>query len=100
MTILDLVLKAYNIVGTGSSMIGGINYAIKHFCQTTAEEIFKKSFVKVVKQYASDFADFTDPKTVKSDIPNSIELFHFERVPCCKPSQKIISFLNPIHQSR
>ncbi len=67
MTILDLVLKAYNIVGTGSSIIGGINHAIKHLCNTTAEELFKKSFVKVVKQYASDFADLTDPKTVKVD---------------------------------
>ena len=67
MTILNLAFKAYNIVGAGSSMIGGINYAIKHFCQTTAEELFKKSFVKVVKQYASDFADLTDPKTVKVD---------------------------------
>ena len=67
MTILDLVFKAYNIVGTGFSIIGGINHAIKHLCQTTAEELFKKSFVKVVKQYASDFADLTDPKTVKVD---------------------------------
>ena len=67
MTILDLVLKAYNIVGTGFSIIGGINHAIKHFCQTTAEELFKESFVKVVKQYASDFADLTDPKTVEVD---------------------------------
>ncbi|MCY4402784.1 MAG: hypothetical protein OXD54_09440, partial [Candidatus Poribacteria bacterium] len=30
-------------------------------------ELFKKSFDKVVKQYASDFADLTDPKTVKVD---------------------------------
>ena len=67
MTILGLVFKAYNIVGTGFSIIGGINHAIKHLCQTTAEELFKKSFVKVVKQYASDFADLTDPKTVKVD---------------------------------
>ena len=67
MTVLGLVFKAYNIVGTGFSIIGGINHAIKHFCQTTAEELFKKSFVKVVKQYASDFADQTDPKTVKVD---------------------------------
>ena len=67
MTILGLVLKAYNIVGTGFSIIGGINHAIKHLCNTTAEELFKKSFVKVVKQYASDFADLTDPKTVKVD---------------------------------
>ena len=67
MTILNLVFTAYNIVGTGFSIIGGINHAIKHFCQTTAEELFKKSFVKVVKQYASDFADLTDPKTVEVD---------------------------------
>ncbi len=65
MTILGLVLKAYNIVGTGFSIIGGINHGIKHFCKTTAEDLFKESFDKVVKQYASDFADLTDPKTVK-----------------------------------
>ena len=67
MTILDLVFTAYNIVGTGFSIAGGINHAIKHFCKTTAEELFKASFVKVVKQYASDFADLTDPKTVEVD---------------------------------
>ena len=67
MTILDLVFKAYDLVGTGFSIISGINHAIKHFCKTTAEELFKKSFVKVVKQYASDFADQTDPKTVEVD---------------------------------
>ncbi|MCY4552893.1 MAG: hypothetical protein OXC79_04390, partial [Candidatus Poribacteria bacterium] len=67
MTILGLVLKAYNIAGTGSSIIGGINHAIKHLCNTTAEELFKEAFAKVVKQYASDFADLTDPKTVEVD---------------------------------
>ena len=67
MTILDLVFNAYNIVGTGFSIIGGINHAITHFCQTTAEELFKQSFVKVVKRYASDFADQTEPKTVEVD---------------------------------
>ena len=67
MTILDLVFTAYNIVGTGFSIAGGINHAIKHLCKTTAEELFKKSFVKVVKRYASDFADQTDPKTVEVD---------------------------------
>ena len=67
MTILGLVLKAYNIVGTGFSIAGGINHAIQHFCKTTAEDLFKKSFVKVVKRHASDFADQTDPKTVKVD---------------------------------
>ena len=67
MTILDLVFNAYNIIGTGFSIIGGINLAIQHLCKTTAEDLFKQSFVKVVKQYASDFADLTDPKTVKVD---------------------------------
>jgi len=67
MTILDLVFNAYNIVGTGFSIAGGINPAIKKYYKTTAEELFKKSFDKVVKQYASDFADLTDPKTVEMD---------------------------------
>ena len=47
MTILGLVLMAYNIVGTGFSIAGGINHAIRHFCKTTAEDLFRKSFVKV-----------------------------------------------------
>ena len=67
MTILGLVFNAYNIVGTGFSIISGINLAIKKYCKTTAEDLFKKSFVKVVKRYASDFADQTDPKTVRVD---------------------------------
>ena len=67
MAILDLVFKAYNIVGTGFSIAGGINHAIKHFCQTTAEDLFKKSFVNVVKRNASNFADQADPKTIEVD---------------------------------
>ena len=67
MTILDLVFTAYNIVGTGFSIAGAIDPAIKKYYKTTTEELFKKSFVKVVKQYASDFADQTDPKTVEVD---------------------------------
>ena len=67
MAILDVVFTAHNIVDTGSSIIGGINLAIQHFCKTTAEELIKKSFDKIVKQYASDFADLTDPKSVAVD---------------------------------
>ena len=67
MTILSLVFGAYNFVGAGFSIIGGINLAIKKYCKTTAEELFKKSFDKVVKQNASNFADQTDPKTVDVD---------------------------------
>ena len=72
MKILGLALLTYNIVGTGFSIVGGINHAIKHFCKTTAEDLFKKSFDKVVKQYASDFADLADPKTVVVD-PHTLE---------------------------
>ncbi len=67
MTILDLVFTAYNIVGTGFSIAGGIDSAIKKYYNTTAEALFKASFVKVVKRYASDFADLTNPKTVEVD---------------------------------
>ena len=67
MTILDLVFTAYNIVGTGFSIAGGIDSAIKKYGKTTAEELFKESFVKMVKRYTSDFADLTDPKTVDVD---------------------------------
>ena len=67
MTILGLVFNAYNIVGTGFSILGGITLAIKKYCETTAGDLFKASFVKVVKRYASDFADQTDPKTVEVD---------------------------------
>ena len=67
MTILDLAFTAYNIVGTGFSIASGIDPAIKKYYKTTAEELFKKSFGRVVKRYASDFADQTDPKTVEVD---------------------------------
>ena len=67
MIILDLIFTAYNIVGTGFSIAGGIAPAIKKYYKTTAEELFKKSFVRVVKRYASEFADQTDPKTVEVD---------------------------------
>ena len=67
MIILGLVFSVYGIVGTGFSIAGGINPAIKKYYKTTAEELFKKSFEKVLKQYASDFADLTDPKKVKVD---------------------------------
>ncbi|MYG07727.1 hypothetical protein F4167_14150, partial [Candidatus Poribacteria bacterium] len=64
MTILDLVFNAYNIAGTGFSIAGGINLTIKKYYKTTAEELFNKSFDKVVKKCASDFADITDPNPV------------------------------------
>ena len=67
MAILGLALKVYKVVGTGFSIAGGINPAIKKCYKTTAGELFKESFEKVIKQYASEFADQTDPKTVEVD---------------------------------
>ena len=67
MTILDLVFTAYNIVRTGFSIASVINPAIKKYYKATAEELFKQSFERVVKQNASEFADQTDPKTVEVD---------------------------------
>ena len=44
MTILDLVFNAYNIIGTGFSIIGGINHAIKKSLQNYCRGAFQKVF--------------------------------------------------------
>ena len=46
MTILDLVLEAYGIVGTGFSIAGGIASAIKEYYKTTAEDLFKSLLLR------------------------------------------------------
>ncbi len=67
MEILNLAFSVYNIIGTGFSIVDGINFALKRSHKTTAEKLFKKSFVEAVNQHASDFADLTDPKKVDVD---------------------------------
>ena len=67
MEILSLLFTTYSLVGTGFSIATVINPAIKKYYKTTAEELFKQSFEKVVKQNASEFADQIDPKTVEVD---------------------------------
>ena len=70
MTILELVLAAsgvYNTVGTAASIISGIDFALRRSSKSTAEDLFKKSFVNAIKQSASSFSDLTDPKTVGVD---------------------------------
>ena len=73
MEILELALAAYgvyNAVGTTTSIIGGIDVALKRFSTSTAEELFKKSFVNAVEQNAPNLADLTetsDPETVDVD---------------------------------
>ena len=67
MEILGLILNAFNNVGSGISIISGIYQAINKYHKITAEDLFKKSFVREVKQNATTFADQTDPKTVDVD---------------------------------
>lgn len=66
MAILELVLAAYNITGTTASIIGGIDFALKHFSKSTAEDLFKKCFVDAVKQSAPKLAHFTETKEQKT----------------------------------
>ena len=66
MTIFELVLMSFNAIGTTASIFGGIN-ALKDLNDSTAADLFKKSFIDAVKQNAPDFADFTDPETVDVD---------------------------------
>ena len=73
MTILELALAAYGVydtVGTAASIISGIDFALRLSSKSTAEDIFKKSFVETVRQSAADLAELTetsDPKTVSVD---------------------------------
>ena len=70
MTILELALGAYNAVGASASIIGGIDFVLRRFSESTAEDLFKKSFVNAVKQNAPRLAHFTktrNPETVDVD---------------------------------
>ena len=67
MTILELAFAAYNIVSTTASIVGAVDMALKRFSKSTAENLFKKSFIAAVKQSAPNLAHLTetqDPKTV------------------------------------
>ena len=70
MVILELALTTYGIVGTTASVIGGIDLALKRFSKITAEGLFKKCFVNIVKECASSLAGFTEtrnPETIGVD---------------------------------
>ena len=64
MSILKLAGIAYTFLGTTASVAGGIA-ALRGLSNSTAADLFKKSFVDAVKQNASNFADLTDPERVK-----------------------------------
>ena len=66
MTIFELALMSFNAIGTTASIFGGIN-ALRDLNNSTAVDLFKKSFVDAVKQNAPDFADLTDPERVDVD---------------------------------
>ena len=70
MTILGLILAVYNVVGSTTSIISGIEIALQRFSKTTAKDLFKKSFIDAVKQRAPSLAYLTktqDPETVSVD---------------------------------
>lgn len=70
MEILALILQSINLGGSIASIIGGINAALKRFTKSTAEDLFKKSLVKAVKENAKYLARFTEtrnPETVRAD---------------------------------
>ena len=66
MSILTLAGIAYTFLGTTASVASGIA-ALRHLNNSTAVDLFKKSFVDAVKQSVSDFADLTDPERVDVD---------------------------------
>ena len=68
MAILELVL---NLGGASASIFGAIDAALRRFSKSTAEELFKKSFINAVEQNASHLAELTETgnsKTVEVDI--------------------------------
>ena len=73
MTILELALAAYGVydtVGTAASIISSVDFTLRLSSKSTAENLFKKSFVEAVQHSAVDLAEFTetsDPKTVSVD---------------------------------
>ena len=73
MGILELALAAYNVynaIGTTTSIIGAIDVVLKRFTKSTAEDLFKKSFINVVEQRSLNLAHLTetqDSKTVDVD---------------------------------
>ena len=64
------ILELINLVGSGASIFSGIDVALKHFMNSTAEDLFKKCLVDAVKQSAPDLAHITetrDAETVSVD---------------------------------
>ena len=70
MTVLEFILIASKVAGTVASIVGGIDLAIRRFCKSTSEDLFKKCFVAAVKRNASNLANLTataDPSSVEVD---------------------------------
>ena len=71
MAILELALNAFNVGGASASILAAIEVALRRFSTSTAEELFKKSFVNAVEQNAPNLAALTETgnsKTVEVDI--------------------------------
>ncbi len=107
MTILELAFAAYNIVSTTASIIGAIDVALKRFSKSTAENLFKESFITAVKQSAPNLAHLTetqDPKTVDvnedalADIITSLKNSDISTLTSLGKNEKLIEITKLFHK--
>ena len=64
------ILKLIGLVGSGASIFSGIDVVLKHFSNSTAEDLFKRCLVNVVTESAPNLAHLTetrDSETVSVD---------------------------------
>ena len=64
------ILELIGLVGSGASIFSGIDVVLKHFSNSTAEDLFKRCLVNVVTESAPNLAHLTetrDSETVSVD---------------------------------
>ena len=66
------IIKLMTVISNVASIYGGVSTLLKELSDCTAEELFKKSFDKAVKQCAPMLADITDPEEIGVD-PNTLD---------------------------
>ena len=52
--------QCFQCCGALASILGAIDAALRRFSKSTAEELFKKSFVNAVEQNAPNLAELTE----------------------------------------
>lgn len=59
-------LEVANVIGTASSILGGIDFVQKYLSNSDAETLFKESFVKAVEESAPYLASLTETKNLQT----------------------------------